>query len=145
VAEMERVLVTVRGTQTDETGEESVIETTAAGRYYLRGGKHYVLYEDGAEARTSTVLKFNEHKLTLLRHGAIEHRQEFLPQGKSRSFYRTPVGELELEVHTHKLAVDFGAVAGKVDVLYDLAVNGRLQSRNSLHIEVAACSENQAD
>ena len=140
---MDRVRVTVRGTQVDETGEENVIETTAAGRHYLRGGKHYVLYEDGdgSQGKVSTVLKFDEDKLILLRHGTIEHRQEFTPQADSRSFYRTPLGELELEVHTHKLEMDFGTTAGTVDVLYDLAVNGQLQSRNSLHIEVAGSLE----
>ena len=144
---MDLVRVTVRGTQVDETGEENVIETTAAGRHYLRGGKHYVLYEDGegTQARVSTVLKFDEDSLTLLRHGAIEHRQEFMPRADSRSFYRTPMGDLELEVHTRRLKLDFGKAAGTVDVLYDLAVNGRLQSRNSLHIEVAGSLEERTE
>lgn len=145
---MERVRVRVRGMQVDEAGEQNVIETAAIGRYCLRGGKHYVLYEveeKDKQAQTSTVLKFDETRLTLLRHGAIEHRQEFIPRVKSCGCYRTVAGDLQLEVHTHELKVNFGAGTGTVDVCYDLAVNGQLQSHNSLHIEVNSFPEGQAD
>ena len=145
MSEMNRVLVKIRGSQVDLAGEESVIEMMAAGKHYLHKGKHYVLYEDTAssEGSASTVLKFDEHTVTLLRHGSIEHTQEFLPQQESRSAYRTPVGNLEMTVRTEKLDVDFGTVSGTLDLLYDLAVNGRPQSRNSLHIEVACAPEDK--
>ena len=101
--EMNPVLVKVRGVQKTPEGEENTIRTEARGRYIFRGGKHYVLYEEeglSEVGKVSTTLKFDEEKLTLLRHGAVEQTLEFVPRRESRSPYRTPIGNLNLAVRT---------------------------------------------
>jgi len=144
MSEMNRVLVKVRGSQRDLEGEESVIEMMAEGRHYFKQGKHYVLYNDNTlntEKDVSTVLKIAADKITLLRNGAVRQSQEFMPLTESRSFYQTPYGTMELTVETEKLKVDFGTVAGTVDLKYRLAVNGATQSHNTLHIEVDCAAD----
>ena len=138
--EMNPVLVKVRGVQKTPEGEENTIRTEARGRYVFRGGKHYVLYEEeglSEVGKVSTTLKFDEEKLTLLRHGAVEQTMEFLPRGESRSLYRTPIGSLNLAVRTEFLGMDLSADTKTLTVEYSLAVEGIHQSQNSLFIEVA--------
>ena len=134
------VMVKVKGIQRDAAGEVNTIKTTAKGRYFFRGGKHYVLYDDcslNKEKRTSTVLQFNLESLTLLRKGAVESEQRFLPGKEHHTRYRTPYGELELSAKTSKLKVLFDSTnGGAIDVSYDMSINGKFQSQNQLHIEI---------
>ena len=137
--EMNPVLVRVRGVQKTPEGEENTIRTEARGRYIFRGGKHYVLYEEeglSEVGKVSTTLKFDEEKLTLLRHGAVEQTLEFVPRRESRSPYRTPIGLLNLTVRTEFLGMDLSADTKTLTVVYSLAVEGIHQSQNSLYIEV---------
>lgn len=148
MADMHRVVVRVTGSQRGLDGENDTINMLAEGRHYSRNGMHYVLYDDqalgnGKGEKTSTVLKIGADSLTLVRQGAVTHRQEFQTDKESRSNYRTPFGTLELACRTHRLAIDYGTVSGTVDVDYDLAVNGRPQSVNTLHIEIATATEDR--
>ena len=108
-------------------------------------GKHYVIYEDdavqdgkdGSEgSRVSTVLKIGGGTMTLLRKGALEQEQRFEKGREHTSIYRTPYGNIDLSVRTEALSVDYGEVAGRIDIRYGLWVNGAFQSQNRLHIEI---------
>lgn len=144
---MNRVIVKVTGEQKDAAGDVSRIEMTAMGEYYFRNGKHYIIYEDTSLAEgapASTMLKVAADSLTLTRRGAVEQKQRFSPQRESRSRYRTPFGDLDLCVATQRLDIAYGSVSGRIDVSYDMHINGEWQSANELHIEVEAdASERQ--
>ena len=127
---MNKVIVKVTGEQKDASGDVSRIEMTAMGEHYFRNGKHYIVYEDTSlveGAAASTMLKVTANSLTLLRRGAVEQEQRFAPRHESCSRYRTPFGDLDLCVATQRL-----------DIAYDMHINGEWQSANELHIEVAA-------
>lgn len=138
---MEKVIVKVRGEQTDMGGEKSQIEMVAEGRHYFRDGKHYVLYEDNVmdnAGRISTVLKIAPDSVVLLRSGAVTQEQRFDARAASVSQYQTPYGNLELAVRTEAVNVVYGTVSGQVDVCYALSINGQAETRNELHIEISA-------
>ena len=130
---MNRVIVKVTGEQKDAAGDVSRIEMTAMGEHYFRNGKHYIIYEDTSLAEgapASTMLKVAADSLT--------------PESESRSRYRTPFGDLDLCVATQRLDIAYGSVSGRIDVSYDMHINGEWQSANELHIEVEAdASERQ--
>jgi len=135
---MDRVIVRIRGEQTDLEGETSCIETVAEGRHYYKKGKHYVLYDDHLtdQGRVSTVLKIEPYAMVLLRSGAISQEQRFAVNEESVSQYQTPFGALQMAVRTDQLDVAYGSVTGSVDVHYAMVINGQEQSSNQLHIEV---------
>ncbi len=144
LADMHRVIVKVTGSQQGPDGKRDTIDMKARGRHYYRNGLHYVLYDDDSvdeERMASTVLKIGADHLTLLRHGVVNQKQEFALDHECRSQYQTPFGSLELACYTHKLKIDYGTVSGTVDVGYDLSVEGRHQSENTLHIEIASAPE----
>ena len=138
---MNKVIVKVRGQQTDAQGEVNTIEMMAEGEHYFRNGKHYILYDDTSldqKNSTATVLKISTDSLTLLRKGAVVQEQHFSLARESRSTYQTPYGELALAVKTKRMDIVYGTVSGNIDVAYAMSVNGQWQSTNELHIEVCA-------
>ncbi|MBQ7515715.1 MAG: DUF1934 domain-containing protein [Schwartzia sp.] len=135
---MDRVIVRVRGEQTDTEGETSRIEMVAEGRHYYKAGKHYVLYDDQMldTGEVSTVLKIEPDAMVLLRSGVVCQEQRFAINEESVSDYRTPFGDMRMAVRTEKLDVAYGSVTGNIDVIYAMSINGQVQSQNELHIEV---------
>lgn len=140
-----RVMIKVSGIQLDEAGEKNKIVTQAEGQYVFRGGKHYVLYDDNElhdKQTIATVLKFNQSEVNLLRRGAIKSEQRFVIGKQHESLYQTPYGDLSLGTCTQKLNVDYDAVSGgQIKIVYDMLVNGKLQSHNTLDIQIAMLAD----
>ena len=135
------VAVTVEGVQVDTAGEKTVLKSAARGKYSARAGKHYVRYEDASlhdKEAVPTVLKMSCDGLTLIRRGAVDMQLEFRLGEKTRSVYRTPYGNFDLLVETHKLDIYFQDGEGKVMAEYDLFLNENLQSHNTLNVVVSA-------
>lgn len=138
---MNKVIVHVVGLQTDEFGVENRIELTSVGKHCCKNGINYVLYEDGeitGMEGTSTLLKIAGDCVTLVRRGGVAQEQRFVRSERTASRYATPYGKLALSVLTNKLEIEYGAISGSVAIEYELTVNGRWQSDNRLHIQVAA-------
>ena len=136
----ERVRICVRGRQRDEVGALHESCMTAIGRHDVKGGKHFFRYEDHAllEGRAvPTVLKLTPDGLLLLRRSPLAQRLEFVPQEERTSLYRTPYGMLHLAVRTKEL---FSACradgTGRIELVYDLLVEGAFQSSNDLRIDI---------
>ncbi len=136
---MRKVIVTVVGTQTDAAGEESRIELVTVGSRHEKDGVSYVTYREseisGLEG-TTTLLKLYPDRMTLVRMGAVEQKQEFVPGLRSDGAYITPYGSLKMAVVTRSL--ERAAAGGKDAVMagYDLEINGRWQSYNTLSVEI---------
>lgn len=145
MGETNRIVVHVKGVQRNLDGEEEVLESEAEGRYYYRGGKHYVRYIDeelDEKTQTSTVLKFNPESLVLMRRGAVESEQRFAVGKETHSQYRTRFGELDIGVETDRLDVNYDPLfGGQIDVSYEMSINGQFQSTNTLHIEFENVAE----
>lgn len=136
---MQKVIVTVTGSQRGADGEESRIELTAAGTSREKNGVRYVTYKDGEAsgmARTATLLKICSDRLCLVRTGTVEQRQDFCPGRKSCGSYRTPLGELQLGIFTRLFTADSAGGVLTVEVVYDLEINGRWQSANRLLVKI---------
>ena len=136
---MNPVVVRVRGNQRDDRGEENTIESMAVGRHSVKNGKHYVLYEDALldeKVKTSTVLKCNSEEVTILRKGGVHQEMRFREGAETVSTYRTPYGDLKLSIRTSRLVVSFGLSDGRIEAEYDIAIDGRYQSSNTLLVEI---------
>jgi uncharacterized beta-barrel protein YwiB (DUF1934 family) len=136
---MNKVIVTVEGSQREAEGEENKIKMVADGQHYCRNGKDYILYEDNelsVDSKTSTLLKIGKDSLTLLRHGAVEQEQYFSAGKDDESIYRTPYGTLNVSIKTKKIDINYESPFGTIDIEYALSINGKWQSDNGLHISV---------
>lgn len=149
MSEADRFRIRVRGTQRDTAGEDQVIETIAEGTYAFRAGRHYIRYQDRSLSPgqcTSTVLKFTDDSLVLLRKGAVDNEQRFMAGRETRSTYQTPYGRLDLSARTDRLSIVFDALqGGRIEIGYELFVNGAFQSRNTLLVEIDRIAAGQHD
>lgn len=134
------VRIHVHGQQRDEVGALHESRMTAVGRHDVREGKHYFRYEDHALLEghaVPTLLKLSAEALTLVRREPLSQRLEFFPQEDRTSLYRTPYGALHLSVRTKEL---FSACradgTGRIELVYDLFVEGKFQSSNELRIDI---------
>lgn len=136
---MRKVIVTVVGTQTDAAGEESRIEFMTVGSRRDRDGVSYITYREsevsGLEG-TTTLLKLYADRLTVVRMGAVEAKQEFRSGLRCDGAYITPYGTMKMAVHTRKLERTAAGGRDKVTAGYDLEINGRWQSYNTLSVEI---------
>ncbi|MDQ0202417.1 DUF1934 domain-containing protein [Pectinatus haikarae] len=141
---MERVILKVEGSQTDALGEITNLEFVSEGQCYHKNGMSYVLYDEVSSSGmqgTKTLLKIADDSIRLVRKGKIEHEQFFSSGLKSASRYKTPYGEIKISVHTKKLDIDKGFISSSIHVFYEMAIDGKWQSDNELHIEITAADK----
>lgn len=133
------VLVTVRGTLTDELGEQETIELVTRGSYFCRSDDFYIVYSESevsGMAGTTTSLKAEPRRVTLNRMGAQELKQIFEVGVPNRGNYVTPFGSMFCDVFPHKVEVDLTEVGGSINLEYDLALDCQRIGSQALEITV---------
>nr|WP_233099784.1 DUF1934 family protein [Bacillus velezensis] len=60
--------------------EEESVEFTSSGFYYVRNGKTYLSYHEEHDlGKIKTVVKITEKEILVMRSGAIQMKQRFIP------------------------------------------------------------------
>lgn len=142
------VHITVKGIQTDETGEELITELSARGEYFEKNGCRYLLYEE-TDPETGDVskntLKAEAHSLVLTRRGPVRTQMHFIPEQISPAEYVTPYGTLHLQIHTNDVRILFGDTVGELRLSYTLYCDGQLLSYCQTEISCTAIAESDED
>lgn len=124
------VLVSISGMQMDildRNLESEPIEVVTAGNYYLRNGKHYVLYDEVMEGVTGTIK--NQIKITgtdtleIIKTGITNSHMIFEKNKTNQTYYKTPMGQMLVGIHTRNLDVSVFENHIDVKVDYELDVN----------------------
>lgn len=139
------VMLSITGVQKDADGEEDRIELITKGELYEKNGVSYITYKEnlvtgwhgapGGEV-PATVLKLCSERMTLLRNGVVEQKQDFRLGEMCASSYITPYGAFDMGVLTNSLFVsrsEYGKISG-VNIEYELHLDGHWQSTNTLSI-----------
>ena len=135
----ETVKLSLVGTQRDETGEETVTQTSVHAEYYEKNGSLYLLYEEMQEdlgAAVKNTLKLKDSVLELTRRGGLGTHMIFEAGREHPADYATPYGRLKLEVRTHALEVFFRKKLPQIQVKYSLISDGVPLSECTLVITV---------
>lgn len=136
---MRKVVVTVVGTQTDASGGSDRIELVAAGTCQEKNGVQYITYREselsGMEGTTTLLKVFADH-FAVVRMGAVEHKQEFYLGEKSHSTYITPFGAMKMCAFTRRMELAVTCGTGCLSAEYELEINGRWQSSNTLSVTI---------
>ncbi|ANE45902.1 hypothetical protein SY83_05905 [Paenibacillus swuensis] len=98
------------------------------GSLYRKEGTVYLRYPETDEAmgRTMTTVKIVPMEVKIIRHGEVESDQMFMVGRKLPGTYRTPFTALSLETDTQRIEADIAENTGKLQLNYDLYVNGEL-------------------
>ncbi len=134
------VTVTVKGFQSagDTQGEVSL--ERIPGRYYRRGGKHYILYEEKAEEGkvTRNLVKIGDGVLDIVKHGAVDVHMQFEAGRSCTACYRTACGSLVLCIETQKVEIAINEGKIFVEVGYVLKAGGAYLADCRVEMEMKA-------
>jgi uncharacterized beta-barrel protein YwiB (DUF1934 family) len=133
------VLVTVRGTRTDDAGERDTIELVTRGNYYYKNKSYYIVYDEseisGMEG-TTTSLKAERDRVTLNRMGTSGLRQVFEEGVINEAMYITSCGSMDMKVLPRRVKVELDDSGGSINLGYDLELGSARLGFNELSITV---------
>ena len=131
------VLINISGLQMD-VEPDNPIEMVTTGAYYLRNGKHYILYDELSEDNevTKNVLKIGPNSVELTRKGAHGSHMVFEEGKENLSYYDTPFGSLLMGVNTSSIDWMEKEEEMRLQVDYDLSVNSDHVSKCKIDVNI---------
>lgn len=117
-------LNSIQSGRNDEEPEK--IETVAAGTYYEKNGRHFLIYDEameGFEKPVKNKLKFEDDFLEITKSGPLNVRMVFEKNKKNMTSYNTPYGNIVLGIDTKKIHISQESDRIVVDVEYVLDMN----------------------
>ncbi len=126
----EEVVLTIRGEQTD-LGEDAATEIITSGKYYLKNGKHYVVYDETQPddpGPTTSTLKIAPGRIDVIRRGVNQVHMVF-DQGKEHiTSYQTMMGQMIMESFTSSVRLVESEHRVRATAKYTLSMNGTFVS-----------------
>ena len=138
-------LITLTGKNVVD-GEEDSFELTTQGKYTKQNGKYFVSYE-GSEItgydNTTTTLKIQDNYVSMIRFGkgAGSSQMIFEENKQYTGIYRTPHGNLTVDVKTNEMSVDMDDEGGVVELDYFVQLNSCQPVRNNLKVHIRKVEE----
>ena len=126
------VLLTISGLHMDAFAdvpdeENEPIEVITPATYYLKNGKHYVLYDEVVEGMLgsikNTIKITDDSKLEMKKSGIASTNMVFEKEKMNVTQYDTPYGEMMVGVYTKDMKVDVEEDDINVSIAYSLDVN----------------------
>ena len=126
----------------EDTEESEPIEVITPASYYLKNGKHYVIYEEVVEGIPGTIKNkirmTGDGVLEIMKSGIADAHMVF-EKGKIHAFsYETPYGELSMGIFTRAMIFTEEETRMTIAVNYELDINGEKASDCDIHIEIKA-------
>ncbi|MGE4589457.1 MAG: DUF1934 domain-containing protein [Acidaminococcaceae bacterium] len=118
---------------------DDCLQTVCFGQMTERDGKFYVVYEEtsatGLEG-TKTTIKWDNERIIILRHGKLEHRQEFGLGFIDNSLYKTPYMDIPVVARTNNIAIASEDGVWMLCVEYSSEIGGEAPSEIRLKIVI---------
>ncbi len=122
-ADARDVLLSIRGLQQDEDGEEQDVELTTAGKLYEDGGAvclSYIESEMTGMEGVKTTFRVEDGKITMLREGALQSAMTFVEGERSESLYDLGFTALLLRVTAKRVRAELGDGEGRLELHYSV-------------------------
>lgn len=133
------IILTISGLHTNDGETGDPIEVVTPAQYFLKNGKHYVLFDEvmeGVEGEIKSTLKMTEDRVELIRNGAATARMIFEENQEYSTIYQTPMGPLSLSLYTDRIAAELEEEQMNVEIEYSLKAEGAVISESTLHFHV---------
>lgn len=138
---MKNIMLKIVGKQMNKGGEEEVIELITEGKYYKKGNTTYLVYQEtelsGIDGCVTT-LKITDNLIKMKRFGAASSEIQFEKGKRFNTHYNTPYGNVQMEVVTKKIenTLNTQDVTGFLNIEYNISLQGLLEGRNKINIEI---------
>ena len=132
------VVISISGAQFSE-GDQEDVELITTGDYFLKNGKHYIIYdeieEDGQDVICNTI-KVLPDSIDIIKKGNVSAHMVFERNKKNLACYMTPFGELMVGIDTSDIRVEEEEQLLRVNVDYSLDINYEHVSDCSITVSV---------
>lgn len=119
------VLVSISGIQM--SGEEQDdIEMVTVGDYYMKNGKHYILYDEIPEGENEVIrntIKICPDTMDIIKKGMSNVHMRFKKNEKNTTCYATAMGDLMIGINTNQVTIEESEDLLRVAVEYSLDIN----------------------
>ena len=125
------VLVSISGLQSEISGDESEenapLEVVTPASYFLKNGKHYVLFDEfveGTPGVTKNKIKISGNDcVEIIKTGITNAHMVFERKKKNVTYYQTPFGQILVGLNTRDMDVKVTDRNIDVRVDYEMDVN----------------------
>jgi len=133
------VLITVTGLiyTGDGEDEKDYIDVITPGKYYLKEGRHFLVYEEVLEGCDDPIRNFvtvSPDYVKIRKSGIVCSEMEFCTGESRTAFYSTPFGDLQMETDTSAVTLTETDVQIRADIRYTMTVNG--VQRNNCFVRI---------
>lgn len=137
------VLISISGLHFEvggESGEGEPVEIITPASYYLKNGKHYVLYDEVVEGVPGTVkntIKISGDSLFEIRKSGLANTCMVFEKGRmNMTAYDTPFGEMMVGIHTRDITTDVTEDSIDVHISYALDVDSEPLSDCEIDVNI---------
>jgi uncharacterized beta-barrel protein YwiB (DUF1934 family) len=136
----DKVILTVSSAQTD-LGEDASTELIIAASYYLKNGKHFVIYDEPDPdncGQTNNLIKIAENRVDVIRRGEGKVHMVFEKGKQHVSTYHTPIGDMLADIYTEDVRIRKTGIPEmlETDIEYTLHLNDIFISKCQVRIRV---------
>ena len=136
----DNVILSIKGSQYQGGEPPEELELVTPGRLVRDGqGGYTISYEEseltGLEG-TTTVVRIEPGKVTLLRAGSVNAQMVFEEGRRHLSMYETPYGSLSVGINTRRVKNTVGGGGGELEIDYDVEIDNLLVGRNLFRMNV---------
>ncbi len=132
------VLISIRGTQRDEKGEEATTELTTAGQLYSDGDVVCLTYVEtemtGMEG-VRTTFRVEDGRITMVREGALQSTAVEVEGERNESLYDLGFTALLLRIYARRVRARVGKDQGLLEIEYSVDLERALVAYHSYQIE----------
>jgi len=146
--DMKDIMLRIVGRQFEGDEPKDNMEFVTEGKMYERGGATYLVYDESEFSGfpgCKTSLKLKGEHVRMKRIGEEAGAGTVMEFESGKRFtgkYETPYGELDMEILTDKVDNNLDADGnGNVNIDYHVSLDGELEGRNELRIEVSEGSK----
>lgn len=109
-----------------DTGEHENVNESCEGRYFMKNGIHYILYDSFDEnggGKISNTIKLENEKLSIVKKGEAKSTLHFKKGLRNKSDYITAFGTFGLETYTKVLDINAGSDEMRIELEYEMSLN----------------------
>ena len=135
----DNVIISIKGSQIYEGREPDVTALVTSGTLWEDDGGYTISYMEteltGLEG-TTTQLRVEGPRVTLLREGSVNSQMIFEVGRKHLSMYETPYGSLAIGIDTRRMKNTLDASGGDLEIDYAIEVDNLLAGKSLLQLSV---------
>lgn len=133
------IILTISGLHETDGDADAPIETMTPAQYFMKNGKHYVVYDEvleGLEGTVKSTIKFTDEMVELIRNGPASTRMVFQPGHEHMAIYQTPMGPLSISLYTEDLTMEISEEQMELKIDYSLKTEGIVVSESTVNIKI---------